>query len=69
MNKFNFCNIFFLYLSRNGVASLKSLVPDTITQWIATSFVVNPQSGLGVAAESANVRIYVFISPEYGFKF
>ncbi|CAG2193401.1 CD109 [Mytilus edulis] len=44
--------------NRNGVASLKSLVPDTITQWIATSFVVNPQSGLGVAAESANIITY-----------
>ncbi|VDI12906.1 CD109 antigen [Mytilus galloprovincialis] len=44
--------------NRNGVASLKSLVPDTITQWIATSFVVNPQSGLGVAAESAKIITY-----------
>ncbi|CAC5405668.1 CD109 [Mytilus coruscus] len=44
--------------NRNGVASLKSLVPDTITQWIATSFVVNPQSGLGVATEPANITTF-----------
>ncbi|XP_063427336.1 C3 and PZP-like alpha-2-macroglobulin domain-containing protein 8 [Mytilus trossulus] len=52
---------------RNGVASLKSLVPDTITQWIATSFVVNPQSGLGVAAESANVHVNLNINVNLTF--
>ncbi|XP_052104443.1 CD109 antigen-like isoform X2 [Mytilus californianus] len=41
--------------NRKGVASVTSLVPDTITQWIATSFAVNPRTGLGVAANPAKI--------------
>ncbi|XP_071165262.1 CD109 antigen-like [Mytilus edulis] len=41
--------------NRKGVASVTSEIPDTITQWIATSFVVNPRTGLGVAANPAKI--------------
>ncbi|CAC5405666.1 CD109 [Mytilus coruscus] len=41
--------------NRKGVASVTSLVPDTITQWIATSFAVNPRTGLGVASYPAKI--------------
>ncbi|VDI72534.1 Hypothetical predicted protein [Mytilus galloprovincialis] len=41
--------------NRKGVASVTSEIPDTITQWIATSFVVNPRTGLGVAADPAKI--------------
>lgn len=30
-------------------------VPDTITDWVATGYALNKNSGLGIATESANV--------------
>ncbi|CAC5407218.1 CD109 [Mytilus coruscus] len=39
----------------DGTATIRTTAPDTITEWIASAFAVNPRSGLGVAATTANV--------------
>ncbi|XP_063427673.1 CD109 antigen-like [Mytilus trossulus] len=39
----------------DGKATINTTAPDTITEWIASAFAVNPRSGLGVAANTANV--------------
>ncbi|VDI44666.1 Hypothetical predicted protein [Mytilus galloprovincialis] len=43
--------------SENGHASIETIVPDTITQWITSSFAVNKNTGFGV---SANANITTF---------
>ncbi|CAC5397371.1 CD109 [Mytilus coruscus] len=43
--------------SENGHASIETIVPDTITQWITSSFAVNKKTGFGV---SANANITTF---------
>ncbi|XP_052770025.1 CD109 antigen-like isoform X2 [Mya arenaria] len=41
----------------NGFARIEETVPDTITSWIATAFAVHPDTGLGVAPESAQLQV------------
>lgn len=38
-----------------GTALIDTIVPDTITTWVATAFALNEESGLGVAPSPANV--------------
>ncbi|XP_052103780.1 CD109 antigen-like [Mytilus californianus] len=42
----------------DGTATIKTTAPDTITEWVASAFAVNPVSGLGVAAQTANLTTY-----------
>ncbi|XP_052103755.1 CD109 antigen-like [Mytilus californianus] len=42
----------------DGTATIKTTAPDTITEWVASAFAVNPVSGLGVAAEMANLTTF-----------
>ncbi|XP_052103757.1 CD109 antigen-like [Mytilus californianus] len=42
----------------NGTATIKTTAPDTITEWVASAFAVNPVSGLGVAAEMATLTTF-----------
>ncbi|CAG2257034.1 CD109 [Mytilus edulis] len=42
----------------DGTAIIKTTAPDTITEWVASAFAVNPVSGLGVAAQTANLTTF-----------
>ncbi|XP_052071276.1 CD109 antigen-like [Mytilus californianus] len=42
----------------DGTATIRTTAPDTITEWIASAFAVNPMSGLGVAANTANLTTF-----------
>ncbi|KAL4230201.1 Ovostatin-like [Mactra antiquata] len=42
-----------------GNVGLSVTVPDTITDWIATGYALNKNSGLGVASDSANLTAYL----------
>ncbi|CAC5407219.1 CD109 [Mytilus coruscus] len=42
----------------DGTATIRATAPDTITEWIASAFAVNPRSGLGVAANTANLTTF-----------
>ncbi|XP_052103753.1 CD109 antigen-like [Mytilus californianus] len=42
----------------DGTATIRTTAPDTITEWIASAFAVNPSSGLGVAATTANLTTF-----------
>ncbi|VDI14360.1 Hypothetical predicted protein [Mytilus galloprovincialis] len=42
----------------DGKATIITTAPDTITEWIASAFAVNPRSGLGVAANTANLTTF-----------
>ena len=35
--------------------TISTIIPDTITSWIASAFAVNSKSGLGIAPVSAKV--------------
>ncbi|WAQ99427.1 A2MG-like protein, partial [Mya arenaria] len=48
-----------LTTSSSGVATLTMEVPDTITDWVATGFALNRDSGIGVASQPANVTTYL----------
>lgn len=45
--------------SETGKITLNVKVPDTITSWVATAFAVNPDTGLGLTPQPANVSIHV----------
>jgi len=45
-------------ISANGTASIETAVPDTITSWVASAFAINDQSGLGVAANQAHLKVF-----------
>ncbi|KAL3843233.1 hypothetical protein ACJMK2_021177 [Sinanodonta woodiana] len=42
----------------NGTAKLTQIVPDTITEWVANAFALNANSGLGIAAMTANLTVF-----------
>ncbi|XP_063427674.1 CD109 antigen-like [Mytilus trossulus] len=42
----------------DGKATIITTAPDTITEWIASAFAVNPRSGLGVASNTANLTTF-----------
>ncbi|XP_048243523.1 CD109 antigen-like isoform X6 [Haliotis rufescens] len=42
----------------DGKAVISTIVPDTITSWVASAFAVNAQSGLGIAPTSAKIRVF-----------
>ncbi|KAK3612489.1 hypothetical protein CHS0354_024459 [Potamilus streckersoni] len=42
----------------NGTAKLTQIVPDTITEWVANAFALNVESGLGIAALTANLTVF-----------
>ncbi|KAK3612490.1 hypothetical protein CHS0354_024460 [Potamilus streckersoni] len=42
----------------NGTAKLSQIVPDTITEWVANAFALNVESGLGIAALTANLTVF-----------
>ncbi|XP_063430935.1 CD109 antigen-like [Mytilus trossulus] len=42
----------------DGTATIRTTAPDTITEWIASAFAVNPNTGLGVAANTANLTTF-----------
>lgn len=42
----------------NGTAKLTQIVPDTITEWVANAFALNVNSGLGIAAMTANFTVF-----------
>ncbi|XP_048243533.1 CD109 antigen-like isoform X7 [Haliotis rufescens] len=44
--------------STDGKAVISTIVPDTITSWVASAFAVNAQSGLGIAPTSAKIRVF-----------
>ncbi|XP_045204827.2 CD109 antigen-like [Mercenaria mercenaria] len=46
-------------VSSTGNVIMTATVPDTITDWVATGFALNPDSGLGVAPVAANVTAYL----------
>ncbi|XP_061165104.1 CD109 antigen-like [Saccostrea echinata] len=48
----------------NGRASLRVTVPDSITTWVVTAFVVNSKSGLGLHANPVNIKVFkpLFVS-------
>jgi len=41
--------------SADGQTTLTATIPDTITSWVLSAFAVNPDVGLGVASEPAQV--------------
>ncbi|XP_048243527.1 CD109 antigen-like isoform X1 [Haliotis rufescens] len=45
-------------VSTDGKAVISTIVPDTITSWVASAFAVNAQSGLGIAPTSAKIRVF-----------
>ncbi|XP_048243539.1 CD109 antigen-like isoform X13 [Haliotis rufescens] len=47
-----------LTTSTDGKAVISTIVPDTITSWVASAFAVNAQSGLGIAPTSAKIRVF-----------
>ena len=42
-------NVMYTYFRANGQVTINTTVPDTITSWVASAFVVNSKSGLGVS--------------------
>ncbi|XP_065833656.1 CD109 antigen-like [Oscarella lobularis] len=42
----------------SGAATLNSIVPDTITSWVASAFAINGQTGLGVPSSTASLRAF-----------
>ena len=55
-----------LYISSsNGVATVSSHVPDTITSWVATAFAIHNQDGLGVTPHEAKVAMTTTSCIEY----
>ncbi|XP_048243528.1 CD109 antigen-like isoform X2 [Haliotis rufescens] len=45
-------------IGTDGKAVISTIVPDTITSWVASAFAVNAQSGLGIAPTSAKIRVF-----------
>ncbi|XP_014676905.1 PREDICTED: CD109 antigen-like [Priapulus caudatus] len=41
----------------DGIASIHTNVPDTITSWVASAFAMHETQGLGVAEESAKITV------------
>lgn len=60
---------FYYSNSSNGVSTLGVVVPDTITQWIASSYAINPLTGLGISLEKANVSNCDFLFNDELIKF
>ena len=54
----NFGQLDLDYFSSTGSVVMEATVPDTITDWVATGFALNPESGLGVAPIPANVSFF-----------
>ncbi|KJH47840.1 a-macroglobulin complement component [Dictyocaulus viviparus] len=54
-----------LGLRSNGEAVYQSVVPDTITSWVASAFAINEHSGIGVAPSTSKLRVFrpFFIRP------
>ncbi|KAK3607708.1 hypothetical protein CHS0354_016732 [Potamilus streckersoni] len=50
----------------DGRAVIPIIVPDTITSWVASAFAVHPESGFGVAEETATLETFIpfFVSLE-----
>ncbi|XP_060591789.1 CD109 antigen-like isoform X2 [Ruditapes philippinarum] len=46
-------------VSSTGNVVMTATVPDTITDWVATGYALNAESGLGVAPVPANVTAYL----------
>ncbi|XP_071785161.1 CD109 antigen-like isoform X2 [Asterias amurensis] len=42
----------------NGLVSVSSTVPDTITSWVASAFAMSTQTGIGVAESPAKVKVF-----------
>ncbi|KAL3843040.1 hypothetical protein ACJMK2_020997 [Sinanodonta woodiana] len=42
----------------DGTATIFQTVPDTITEWVANAFALNVNSGLGIAAMTANLTVF-----------
>ncbi|KAL5012796.1 hypothetical protein ScPMuIL_011347 [Solemya velum] len=42
----------------DGMASIITTVPDTITSWVATAFAMNKQSGLGITRSPVKVQTF-----------
>ena len=45
--------------STDGQTVMTAQIPDTITSWVLSAFAVSSETGLGVAAERAEVNIAV----------
>ena len=43
--------------SADGQTTMTATIPDTITSWVLSAFAINPDVGLGVASERAEVII------------
>jgi len=50
---FHVCTMY----SADGQTTLTATVPDTITSWVLSAFAINPNVGLGIASERAEVSI------------
>ena len=44
-----------LRFSRDGMLDIEAMVPDTITDWVASAFALNTRTGVGIVEEPANV--------------
>ena len=44
------------HFSSSGKVDINAEVPDTITEWVATAFALNKDSGLGAVEQPSNVR-------------
>ncbi|XP_071786205.1 CD109 antigen-like isoform X2 [Asterias amurensis] len=42
----------------NGLVSVSTTVPDTITSWVASAFAMSTQTGIGVAESAAKVKVF-----------
>ncbi|CAJ0956760.1 unnamed protein product, partial [Mesorhabditis belari] len=45
-------------ISANGETIYEAKAPDTITSWVASAFAIHEQSGLGVAPDTAKLRVF-----------
>ncbi|CAJ0576094.1 unnamed protein product, partial [Mesorhabditis spiculigera] len=45
-------------ISTSGETIYEATAPDTITSWVASAFAVNDVSGLGIAPETAKLRVF-----------
>ncbi|KAK3579106.1 hypothetical protein CHS0354_022127 [Potamilus streckersoni] len=46
-------------VNNDGTAAITTTVPDTITSWVASAFAVHPNSGFGVAEETASLETFM----------
>lgn len=58
----------FAYCRKDGKATLKTEVPDTITSWVISAFAMDGETGLGLVDNTKKVSRYVCFH-EAGFIF